>query len=417
MLNKKQMDRSFVIAPVALLVVGFFAFYLSYTAGRPLAGQSGTPSGSSRADATDSPDTVLLTVGGSVFDLLHQSTESILASEASVSEVRALAQLIAEDAGHARFVGGTACVRIVQILGRLREDTLVEAVLVAMEAVELETDHVREAYVSAARSAWQRNDDVVVAAQRYQHLIRLSEDRVPASLSPREIDVRLEALGWLERDAQRREDGDAAFALTEQMYELVKGTHSRAPTKMATFEGTSTSFARALAARGEPERAIEIMNAMMSECPDCGVEDGRRLTWIAERTQYLDVVPGSERYSEVYEEVVAHKDFVTSPYASAFANNLAISYRLQSRLDAAILTSRYVEVLANDAAESSARDAAQREEEKRRAARAAVDVAEMLETQNRLQESLAEFERVLREYPNSEHRAAVESRVLRLKNR
>ncbi len=351
-----------------------------------------------------------LSVQENVVGLLSKPTSAIISNAESLSKVRMWATAVLEDPRRARVAGGYASLRMVQVLGTAGDVSLIAELVVALEAAELGDDYMREIYLDAASSAWQSGDNDT-AAGHFRRVLDLSGDRPLADMLPNEIVNRLEAMAWLRGDAARRNDPEYEFAMIQALYETTKQTYVRAPTGMTSLHGSAYTFARALAARGEPQRAVEVMDDMMGECPSCGVESGQRLSWIAEKANFFKLTPDEKGFSDVYEEIVAHPDFITSRFASMFANNLAISYRQQGRIDAALLTSRYVESLALDAADSPQVPADRRLEEKERAARAAIDVAEMLWSQGQVGESMREFHRVLAEYPDSEHRANVEARL------
>jgi tetratricopeptide (TPR) repeat protein len=144
-----------------------------------------------------------------------------------------------------------------------------------------------------------------------------------------------DALYKLAYIAERRQDYNRAALLTEEALGLDQASLRGAPRILKTM-----SAARRLGLAGNQERALELVNRALQECPDCGIAEdpvhgipaGARASWLAERNNIANIPDNDPRFSAHLEDVANDPRLSTMPSNMSILITLGRSYARQGRL-------------------------------------------------------------------------------------
>gem|GEM_PF-4495198 len=343
------------------------------------------------------------------YALFGHSIESITQQPELMDLVSAWVTQIIADHRFASLAGDHGCLTFALVLNETGDERLHEF-LDALERGGVAPDTRRRATMYAATSAWMSGKDAV-AREYFESALRLTEPDVPSQDRSLALNDRLRALLFMQQDAAKRGDRQRELDFGRMKYEATSTRHGEPESFLFPRQRVAIGYAELLARRGDRQQAVEVMNKLLADCPECGRAEGQRLWWIARKASFLDIGSNERGFSDIYEEILLHPDFAASQDASTFANNLASSYGSQSRLDAAMLTWRYVEMLAAAAATDPAVPAERRVLERDRASLAALKVAEILLRQGKLDEGILQLEYTLKEHPNADSTPAAMRRL------
>lgn len=333
--------------------------------------------------------------------LFGHSIESITQQPELMDLVSAWVTQIIADHRYASLAGDHGCLKFALVLNETGDERLNEF-LGALERGGVAPDTRRRATMYAANSAWMsgKND---LAGEYFESALRLTEPDVPSQDQPLALNDRLRALLFMEQEAAKKGDRRGEIDFARMKYEATSNRHGEPESFLFSRQGIAMNYASLLARTGDRQQAVEVVNKLLADCPECGRADGQRLGWIARKADFLGLERDQRAYSDIFEEILLHPDFAAHKQASNFANNLAFAYEDQSRFDAAIVTWRYVEMLAAAATTAPGLTAEERMEERDLASVGAYRVADvLLRQQGKRDEGILQLEYIIKEHPGTQ---------------